>query len=312
MINAFPINNRFSLSTFQSSFYSSGVLNRIRAVLEVRKHNADINHVTGDTNFLVLGLPRKNTILTIHDCGFLETKKNIFSRWVLKTFWIDLPVKNCEIITSVSEATKQDIIRLTGCSGDKIVVIPTVTNSTFVFHPKKFCKEKPIILHIGNAPNKNFERHAKAIEDLRCHFHIIGKMSESQVTLLKNLNIDYSISYNLSVEEMQEAFQAADILLFCSTLEGFGMPILEAQKIGRVVVTSLKSSMPEVAGKAACFADPLNISDIRRAIDKVITDDIYRNDLIEAGVENVKRFNPIQVAQQYMELYKRIVGIEKN
>lgn len=305
MMAAFPTDKGIVLDSFKSSFYSNGFLPRLRAIFEVRRHQAEINHITGDTNFLALGLPRRSTILTIHDCGLLEGK-NWLSRWILQQFWLKLPVKNSQIVTAVSEETKQDIIRLTGCPAKKIIVIPTVIRSSFRYSPKPFRKDYPTILHIGNAPNKNLERHAKALEGLPCHFHVIGKINDTQIELLKQLKLNFSISYNLTNEALQDAYHQADILLFCSIIEGFGMPIIEAQTVGRVVITSAVSAMPDVAGEGACFADPLSISSIKAAIQRVLQDDNYCNVLIYKGLKNAKRFNPETVAQQYAQLYEKI------
>ncbi len=305
MVQSFPKNNGFILDWFESSYFSNGLLPRIRAVLEVRRNRAGINHITGDTNFFAIGLPRRSTILTILDCGFMNDKKGI-SKWIMKKFWLELPVKNSEIVTAISEATKQDIIKYTQCPADKIKIVPIVIKSTFAFSPKEFNKNYPTILHIGISPNKNLERHAQALAGLPCHFHVIGKVSEAQIALFKQLNLDYKISFNLSQTELQNAYSQADILLFCSTIEGFGMPILEAQTVGRVVITSPISSMPEVGGDAVCYADPFNVNDIRIAIDKVIENDAYRNNLIALGFENIKRFNPETVALQYSDLYAKI------
>jgi glycosyltransferase involved in cell wall biosynthesis len=305
IVDAFPKNNGFTLDTFVSSFYSNGFLPRLRAIFEVRQHQVAINHITGDTNFLALGLPHRKTILTIHDCGLLDGK-NKLARWILLQFWLKLPVKKSQIVTAVSEATKQDIIRLTGCDADKIAVIPTVIKSSFSYSPKAFQRDYPTILHIGNSPNKNLERHAHALAGLPCHLHIVGQISTAQIDLLKHLKLDFSISYNLTDAAMQSAYEQADILLFCSTIEGFGMPIIEAQTVGRVVVTSTVSAMPDVSGGGACLADPLSISDIRRAIERVLTDDNYRNSLIDKGLQNIKRFNPETVARQYAALYEAI------
>ncbi len=305
MVESFPKNRGFILDWFESSYFSNGLLPRIRAILEVRRNKAAINHITGDTNFFVLGLPRRSTILTILDCGFMKDKKG-FSYWIMKKFWLELPVKNSEIVTAISTATKQDIIHYTGCPPEKIKIVPIVIKSSFSYTPKVFRKDYPTILHVGISPNKNLERHAEAIYGLPCQLHLIGKLSDEQIALLKKLNIDYKISFNISEQELQKAYEEADILLFCSTIEGFGMPILEAQTVGRVVITSTISSMPEVAGEGACFANPLNTTEIRSAIDKVIADDKYRNKLIESGLENVKRFNPENVALLYSDLYTKI------
>ena len=302
----FPAESCFKLDIFRSSFYSVGLLPRLKAIFEVRKNRTVINHITGDTNFFALGLPRRNTILTIHDCGLLDGK-NLLARWILKTFWLTLPVRNCQILTVVSEATKQDILRLTGCSADKIAVVPTVIKSNFVFSHKIFRKDYPTLLHIGNSPNKNLARHAAALSGLPCRLHVVGQVSEAEIHLLKDLNIDYKISVNLTPEEMHDAYCDTDILLFCSTIEGFGMPILEAQTVGRVVISSNVSAMPEVAGDGACLVDPLSISEIRAAIQRVLSDENYRNTLIQNGLQNIRRFNPATVARQYEALYEKLL-----
>jgi glycosyltransferase involved in cell wall biosynthesis len=306
MLAHFPKDKPYKIDSFSASFYSVGLLPRIKAIWEVRQHRADVNHVTGDTNFFALGLPSKSTILTIHDCGLLDGKGRL-ARWILQTFWLKLPARHARIVTAVSEATKQDILKYTGCSAEKVVVIPTVIKPNFTQKPIIFNKKKPIFLHIGNSPNKNLERHAAALQGLNCQLHIVGKISEQQISLLNHLKIDHQISVNLSHDQMREAYENADVLLFCSTIEGFGMPILEAQSIGRVVITSNVSSMPEVAGDSAALVDPLSISAIRAAIDRILADDNYRNTLINKGLHNIKRFDPTTVAQQYAALYEKIL-----
>lgn len=84
------------------------------------------------------------------------------------------------------------------------------------------------------------------------------------------------------------------------------MPIVEAQRVGRVVVTSNCSSMPEVAGEAACFVDPLDVASIHGGFQRVIQDQSYREALIERGFENARRFGADAVAQQYYRLYQSV------
>ena len=88
--------------------------------------------------------------------------------------------------------------------------------------------------------------------------------------------------------------------------EGFGMPILEAQAVGRAVISSNLFSMPEVAGDSAVLVDPFNIGEIRSAILKIISDDTFREDRIRKGFENIKRFDPELIANQYFGLYEMI------
>jgi glycosyltransferase involved in cell wall biosynthesis len=88
------------------------------------------------------------------------------------------------------------------------------------------------------------------------------------------------------------------------------MPILEAQSVGRPVITSNILSMPEVGGGAALYVDPLNIDEISSAIQKVKDDSVLREKLKLKGFDNVKRFNADYIANQYEALYKDI--LDKN
>ena len=306
MMDSFPADSEFTLTKFTSSYFSNAILPRFRAMLEVRSKRSHINHVTGDVHFLVLGLPRQSTILTIHDCGFMN-HSNPAARFLLRLIWLKLPVWHCKYVTTVSEATRQEVIKYTGCTPEKVIVIPTIISSDFSKN-EKWCNEnKPRILHIGMAPNKNFERHVQALEEFNCILHIIGKLDEEHIAILEKYNIEWESEHNITQDEMKQAYEKCDLLLFASTLEGFGMPIIEAQTVGRPVITSNLSSMPEVAGQGACLVDPYSVSSIREGISKVIRDSSYRDHLIEKGFENIKRFSAEKVALQYEELYKRVV-----
>ncbi len=86
------------------------------------------------------------------------------------------------------------------------------------------------------------------------------------------------------------------MLVFVSTYEGFGLPILEAQAMGRPVVTSNIMSMPEVAGDGACLVDPCDVTILHQVLLRVINDSSYRNTLVRNGFENVKRFRSKKIA----------------
>lgn len=104
-------------------------------------------------------------------------------------------------------------------------------------------------------------------------------------------------------EAINKLYQTSEFIVYPSLTEGFGMPILEAQATGRVVITSNIFSMPEVGGDAACYVDPFDINSIRSGIIKVINDENFRNDLIVRGLNNVKRFEPDKIASMYGNLY---------
>jgi len=245
-------------------------------------------------------------VLTVLDCGFLR-RNNSLARTIIKWFWLDLPVWHVRYITAISESTKQEIIHYTRCKPDKIRVIPVVITSDFYRIDQPSQADRPRILHIGTNFNKNLARHIEALAGIPCTLHIIGKIGPETLELLAFYQIDYLNGFDLSAEQVFEAYKQCDLLLFASTVEGFGMPILEAQTIGRPVITSNVTSMPEVAGIGACLVNPLDVSSIRAGALKVIGDTEYQQTLVEAGFANVKRYQALPVAEQYANLYREIL-----
>ncbi len=281
---------------------SKGLWPRLRILAQMAAMRADVFHLTGDIHFAALALPGKKTILTVHDCGFMR-HPNPLVRRVLWLFWLKWPVRHCRFITAVSAATKAEIVRHTGCNPDKITVIPSAIPAHFRPLPKIFHLEKPRILHIGSAPNKNLHRHIEALRGLPCVLHIVARLGETEKRLLDQCGVEYECTPDLDDSGIVQAYARCDILLFASTLEGFGMPILEAQSVGRPVVTSNCSSMPEVAGDGACFVNPLDVVSIREGVLRVIQDAEFRETLVQRGYENTQRFQTRAVAAAYIRLY---------
>ena len=284
---------------------SRGLWPRIKALRWAAKCTSDVNHITGDVHYLALALPSRNTVLTIHDLGFTR-HPNPVARFILWLFWIYLPVHRVKAVTTISQASKNDIIRYAHCRPDKIRIIPNFVPPGLTYVPKSFQEEMPVILQVGTKFNKNMERVIKALSGITCHFRIIGKLSATQKQLMDTHGLDYSQDSGLSDKALVQEYLRCDMVTFCSTLEGFGMVILEAQAIGRPVVTSNLSSMPEVAGEGACLVDPYDEKDIRRGILKVLNNHQYRQNLIQSGLANCKKYALDKVAAQYLQLYKEI------
>ncbi len=288
------------------SHISQGFFPRLKNVFEARKRQKDINHITGDVHYLNLLFYKKKSILTIHDCGFMHhpSKK---ARAVLKFFWLTLPARKAAYITCISDATKAEVLQHIDFQAEKVLVIPTIVDQAqFPFSPKAFNTEYPSILFIGTTPNKNLERMAQAIAGIKCKLEIVGPLSDEQKQALTENKIDYRNEVGISNQRMAEKYKECDVLLFPSTYEGFGMPILEAQLTGRPVVTSDYSSMPEVAADSACLVNPFEVESIRSGVLKVLGDENFRSELLEKGKENVQRFAPRKVAEMYLQLYKQM------
>lgn len=295
------LEKKIDCGKFTSSFYSQGILARILIAIEVFFKRGQVNIITGDISFANLFLPKKSSILVILDCGFLYEKKG-FYRSIESLFWFKLPFNRASKVVAISDATKHDLLKITKGDPSKIEVIPCFINPIFKESRKDFCKSNPVLLQVGQAENKNLRRIIYALKDLSASLSIIGNISKENIKLLMDFNINFTCASNLSDEEVFQKYKEADILLFPSTYEGFGLPIIEAQTVGRPVITSNITSMPWVAGKGACLVDPYSIHSIREGILDVINNDSYRNNIIEEGFKNIKRFEVKRVISLYENL----------
>lgn len=265
-----------------------------------------INHITGDVYYLALGLPRAGLILTIHDCGHIPNLRG-WKRWIYSKFWFSWPVRRAEVTTFISDYSKKELENQLGRKITNAVVIPDPVSAKFQFFPKAFHADKPRILTLGTKPNKNLARLAEAITGLRVHIRIIGPLSEEQVTILNQYSIDYSSAQKLTFDQIVDEYKQADIVSLVSTHEGFGLPIVEAQATGRIVVAGNVCSMPEVAGEAAVLVDPFDCSSIRQGFERVLRDDKLRGEMVDKGLNNAKRFHAESVAEQYAEIYQSLL-----
>ncbi len=286
---------------------SRGLWPRLRIGAQMRRLRADIFHISGDIHFAALFLPGRKTLLTVHDCGFLQHPE-AWKRFLLKWLWLRWPVRHCQQVVAVSEETKADILRHTGCSPEKVAVISSAVPPHFQAAHKIFDAACPRILHVGTTPNKNLRRHIEALSGIPCTLHIIGRIGSEERHLLERCGVAYTCTPDLNDADVVRAYEACDLLLFASTFEGFGMPILEAQAVGRPVVTADISSMPAVAGEGgACLVNPFDVADIRRGVLRVIEDVAFREQLVVKGFENVRRFRAQAAAEAYLRRYEALV-----
>jgi hypothetical protein len=290
---------------FMRSAYSmlqDVVRNSYYTYLHRNKHG--INHITGHIHDVILGLIGCKVVLTIHDLVFLDHVKNPIKKFYKWLFWLYLPVKLADKVTCISEQTKINILR--HIKTDKLVVIHNPLDPTFEYSPKDFNSIKPVILHIGTGWNKNLKRSIEALEGISCHLRIIGNINPEIRTLLEKCKLEYSNAFNLTDNEMKQEYINCDIVSFPSEYEGFGMPVIEGQKTGRVVLSSDIEPIIEVSGGAAHLVDPFKVESIREGYLKLIQVADYRNHLINDGLKNVERFDAKLIAGKYMELYKTI------
>jgi glycosyltransferase involved in cell wall biosynthesis len=301
---------RWQVTVAQSSHPSKGLLPRLRNLLYARKQQGDIHHIVGDAHYLAFALPPEKTILTIHDCATLNRLGGV-KRWIFKFLWYTGPMRRAAVVTTISETSRDELEQWVGLPARSIVVIPNCVRSEFMASPRPFNETAPVVLQVGVGWNKNLEGVAQALVGTPCVLEIIGKPSAVQLARLGELGIRHRVLGRVSDEELVEAYRRCDLLVFVSIYEGFGLPILEAQATGRPVITSNRSSMPEVAGDGALFVDPESGESIREAVASLLNEPGMRDDLIQKGFANVEKYRPEIVAAKYAEVYDRVASQSK-
>ncbi|MCG2462613.1 glycosyltransferase family 4 protein [Flavobacteriaceae bacterium F89] len=269
------------------------------------KHKGGINHITGHVNYLAMVTGRK-TVLTVHDIGS-AFYGNALHRFLIKTFWFWIPALLVKRITVISEFTRQELYALIPFAKHKIRVVHNPVSPEIKEKAKIFNSSIPLILLIGTKTNKNLERTLEALQGIPCSLLILGQLTEPQLKLLAAYNLEYENKFAIPYSEVLTSYKKCDLLCFASTYEGFGMPIIEAQAVGRPVLTSNLGVMPEVAGKGACFVDPLDVRSIREGVLKIINNETCREELVTKGLENVKRFRVEKIAEDYLAVYKEVL-----
>lgn len=299
------LKNRRDITEYQLPCLSKGFFPRLCNVIMIARSRKCIVHITGDTYYAILGAIFCKRLITVHDLSFLTRTKGL-TRKVLKLFWITLPVRFSHRVIAVSETTKQALLKEVYVHPDKIKVIYNFIDPVYKPVKRTFNRECPVILQIGTNFNKNISNLIRALKGISCHLVLIGYLTEEEIQLLDSMKVQYTNKFSLSKEELHLEYLRADILSFVSVIEGFGMPILEAQATGLPVITSICSSMPEVAGEGALQVNPYDVASIRKGIKQLINCDSLREQFVEAGFNNVSRFSKERVVEDYYQIYNEL------
>ncbi len=233
-----------------------------------------------------------------------------------KKYFLGIPNK----YIAVSQATKADAVKFWHIPADKIDVVyhGSFTNSKT---PRSRFGSNKVLIVSDIAPRKNHIRLIKAFEIVHeqnpnAELIIVGK-SRTHVRKFepilqeikeRNEGIKITVSGYLSDEELLSLYTSADVFIYPSLYEGFGLPVLESMAAGCPVIVSNVSSLPEIVGDAAILVDPYNINEIAQAILTVLQDMDLKIHMSKKGVEQAKKFTWEGASNNFLDIFKNVLN----
>ena len=289
---------------------------------------ADITHFF---NFIVPRGVHGRVVTMIYDVVWLRYPETMDIR-NLKRIQQDIhySIARADRIVTISESTRQDLVQMLQIPVEKIVIAPPGVHVEAFQHPYtveekeqikvKYGLPERFILYMGTLePRKNLERLVQAFaqlqqeRDLRsCKLVLAGKKGwqyEGIFQQIRQNGLEQKIVCTGYVDEADKAaiYQLADLFVFPSLYEGFGMPVLEAMAAGVPVITSNVSSLPEAAGDAAVLVSPEHVEQLAEDMRTLLTDQPLRQQCIMRGYQQCRRFTWEYSADILMQMYEQMM-----
>ena len=285
---------------------SKGILNRIYLCIWAFFNQGNINHICGDINFISIFMSKKKTVNTFLDFYSMQRLKSI-KKLIYKIFWIKIPFLKSESVITISNNTLRELNNYIDIKGKKkIHVIGISVSNNFKKKLKKKISKTPKILVVGTSINKNILNIITSLKNIYCELILVGQLNDQIINELNLNNIKYRNLVSIKMKKLIYEYYNSDILLFPSNYEGFGVPILEAQTIGRPVITSNLEPMISIAGEGAFFVNPKKPKEISEAIKTIIKNEKLRLSKINKGFINVKRYKNSIILNEHLKVYKEV------
>ncbi len=262
------------------------------------------------------------TVVSLPECHTLENRARTLGSIV------DALCRGATML-AVSQATRDEATRLLGLSAEEVEVLSPMLDPVFVPEADEIQDAETrqragidgrYFLAVGSLePRKNFGRLLEAWQSLPASTReqrrlvilaIAGWRQASFRSRLEDLSREGSLillENPLSSSDLAALYRGAEALVFPSLAEGFGLPVAEAMACGTPVITSDRSSMPEVAGEAAILVNPDDELAIAAAIERLTQDSELARTLEDAGIERSQRYSREVALPRLLEIYRRVI-----
>lgn len=289
-----------------------------------RQHRLDLLHSPHYT--MPLAKPCR-AVVTFHDLTFfLYPEMHLLYKRIFFRTMMPLAARRADALIAISHSTRADLTRILGIAPSKVETIPygiaphfqPVTDWRAL---DAFCARyhlsRPFVLYVGNLePRKNLPTLVRAFAPLvRAGLPHTLVMAGSRgwkdapiFATIQELGLTSRVHFPgyIPQSELPMLYSAADLFVYPSFYEGFGLPVLEAMACGVPVITSNISSMPEVAGDAAVLVDPAAVDALANAMHHLLTDSVLRATLAAKGLARAREFSWERAAQATLSLYTRV------
>ena len=293
-----------------------------------KEHNIDIFWSPSDIAPRNLHCP---SIATIHDLKrFVLPQEFPFLERTYYKWFVRQTAQNSNLIFTVSESSGRDIMKHLDIPAERIVVAHNGVDPDILAEEEGLPLESlkrihgipdEYILFVGQMiKSKNVPRMIRAFVKCKAannhHFVLVGQsgagMHEIEQTIRREHTSENKLRERIHhvkwapAEQLVSFYKNASALFFASLYEGFGFPLVEAMACGAPIITSDRSSMPEVAGDAAILVNPNDEEAMTQALNKILTDDWLRSHLILKGKIRVNFFSWENTARKYMAVWERL------
>lgn len=225
-------------------------------------------------------------------------------------------IKNASRIIAISQNTKNDIIELLGINADKIDVIYHGTSMDGHIKPHRLTLPQKYLLYVGDRTKyKNFNRFIKAFASISHTYHDLyvictaPLLKDSEIKMIDELGLkDRVTSMKVNDRDLAELYARAEMFVYPSLYEGFGIPILEAFSCQCPVALSNTSCFPEIADNAGLYFDPYSETSIADAIITLLEDKQVCKELIKRGNDRLKHYSWERASRQTETVYREIIS----